>query len=551
MSLEALPLLSISAFDWVFCEGTPRENWQYSRQAGKAFALDACINLDELCCQPPIAQQSEGVLYATIKLDQDTNAILGIGCNWCFEAYCDGKLLKSTYQTGNGESYVFPANHRINFLVTKGEHLLAIRVKRGLDSWHFACGYCSVQAPPEPELSQGPWLTNPDVGMMTVNFTCKTELGCAVQYRAQGAEDWQTNWHQRQGQCLRRTFHSIKLSGLKPGESYEYQVIAIHPDKYLPVPISEVMTFQVPDDSSTNFSFFFTADLQFPLDKQREILDRMLAAAEASSCDFFILGGDINSAFMPMEVISGPFAQICDCGDSPKPILYIRGNHEMRGGFGDRFLEYFATNEGTTYDLIRFGDTAFLLLDAWEDKDAHTPGHTYCQWNLDQVFYQQESEWLDKAMADEKWISARRRIVICHGAPYSHHDRYKAITQFTQKLTDKFFAGDSPLFNINMWLTGHVHNYMRSIPGSDEIAAAEQPHTPRKDGRAYRYPVLTVAGPGKHVFQASCFRVDADELGFTVRAWCDKGQLIEHIRYQNDKSCTEIKSLPHYKVPAQ
>ena len=107
----------------------------------------------------------------------------------------------------------------------------------------------------------------------------------------------------------------------------------------------------------------------------------MLKAAEAQTCDFFVLGGDVNSAFLPEALIEGPFTQLCEHGAAGKPIIYVRGNHEMRGQHGDRFLDYFASNIDTSYDLMRYGDTAFLILDAWEDKSSKTPGHTYCQWN--------------------------------------------------------------------------------------------------------------------------------------------------------------------------
>ena len=72
-----------------------------------------------------------------------------------------------------------------------------------------------------------------------------------------------------------------------------------------------------------------------------------------------------------------------------------------------------------------------------------------------------------------------------------------------------------------------------------------------KDGRTYTYPVLTVAGPGWRDYKASCFRIDADPDGFTVRAWNHLGELIEHIRYANDKSCQEILSLPYFDAPAR
>ncbi|MBR4673100.1 MAG: metallophosphoesterase [Victivallales bacterium] len=551
MTTDNLPLTSIRGSDWCFCEGTPAPGWQLQRRDGRSFHLDACINLDTLCKNPPMPNQSEGVLYATISLSKDTNAMLGMGCDWCFEAYCDGHLLKSTYETGNGTDYIFPSNHRIIFFATAGEHLLAIRVRRGQKSWYFACYHCPVIPPPEPELAYGPWLTNPNVGTMTIAFLCKTELGCAVKYRMKGTDEWQTAWHHRQGQCLRRKYHAIPIAKLTPGADYEYQVLAVHPDSFLTVSISPVFTFTVPDATRQNYSFFFTADLQFPLDKQYEILGRMLQAADAASCDFFILGGDVNSAFLPEDVIRGPFAHLCENGAASRPILYLRGNHELRGNFGDQFLDYFASSIGTTYDLLRLGDTAFLMIDSWEDKVAHTPGHTYCQWNLDDLFYQQETDWFNQALKDPRWANAARRIVVCHGAPFSHHASYGSIPLFMQRLTDSVFEGDNPLFSINMWLTGHVHAYMRTIPKTTKIASLEQPDPPMKDGRTYTYPVLTVAGPGRRAYQASCFRIDADPTGFTVRAWNDTGDLIEHIRYDNDGTCHEIVALPYHNAPAK
>ena len=551
MNNNKLDLVSVWAGNWTFCEGTPAEGWQHKRQPGIDFALDACINLDYFCDSEPIPEQSEAVLYASIKREQDTNALLGIGCDNYFEAYCDGKLLKSTYKQGNGQNYIFPENHRIEFFVEKGEHLLAVRVKRGKNSWYFACGYCPPIPAPEPEISAGPWLSNPDIGLMSVSFTCNTELGCAVQYRLKGTEQWKQVWNQRQGQCLRRIYHKIKLESLQPGGLYEYQIVALHPSKYLPQTISSIHSFKAPDDKCANYSFFFTADLQFEAQKQKQILEQMLKAAEAQTCDFFVLGGDVNSAFLPEALIEGPFTQLCEHGAAGKPIIYVRGNHEMRGQYGERFLDYFASNIDTSYDLMRYGDTAFLILDAWEDKSSKTPGHTYCQWNLDELFYEQHISWFKQALRDDKWTSARRRIVLCHGAAYSHSDRYKAITRFLQGMTDPCFAGLKPQHDINMWFAGHVHNYMRSIPGTDKIAAAARPGQPIKDGRNYKYPVLTVAGPGVRAVQASCFRVDADALGFTLRSWDQQGRALEHIRYQNEGGCEEIISLPHYSEPAE
>ncbi|MBP5640673.1 MAG: metallophosphoesterase, partial [Victivallales bacterium] len=420
------------------------------------------------------------------------------------------------------------------------------------ENWNFACGGAALEPPAEPAIIHGPWLTNPDVGKMTVAFSCNIPLGAAIRYRKIGEDVWQAVWHHRQGRCLRRTYHAIALEGLEPGASYEYNIIVIHPDNYNEIQLGDTHRFQVPDASRHAYSFFFTADLQFSLDRQHDIFGKLLKAADADSCDFFVLDGDVNSAFLPEDVIRGPFAQLCEHGAAEKPIIYVRGNHEMRGEHGDRFLDFFATNIGTTYDVLRIGDTAFLLLDSWEDKPAKTPGHTYCQWNLDDWFINTESDWLKTAVESEKWTGAKRRIVICHGAAYSHRDGCYHMPFVLQDMTDPYFEGQPPKSPLNLWLAGHVHRYLRSIPGTDDIAAEAMPPAPFKGGKTYTYPVLTVGGPGAgRVTQASCFRIDTDENGMTVRAWNQEGTLLEHLRYGNDGTCTEFTSLPHFTVQPQ
>ena len=549
--MEKLATITSWLHNWTFIQGKPADGWKTTRRDGKKFHLDACIDLDKLCDTPPVPEQEEGVLYAEFSTADEGIIFVGVGCNWCFEAFCDGKLIKSTFDVGNGETYIFPSNHRIAFSVTVGDHLLAIRVRRGKDNWNFAFGGVTIAAPREPAIVHGPWLTNPDVGKMTVAFTCNIPLGAAICYRKVGDDGWQTTWHHRQGQCLRRTYHAIQLNDLEPGASYEYKIITIHPDNYNEMQLGDIHRFQALDAAKHSYSFFFTADLQFSLDKQHDILGTLLKAADADTCDFFVLDGDVNSAFLPEDVIRGPFAQLCEHGAAEKPIIYVRGNHEMRGEHGDRFLDFFATNIGTTYDVLRLGDTAFLLLDSWEDKPAKTPGHTYCQWNLDKWFIDTETEWLKKAVQDKKWTDASRRIVICHGAAYSHYDGCLHMPFMLQDMTDPYFEGLQPKSRLNLWLAGHVHRYLRSIPGTDDIAAEAMPPRPFKGGKTYVYPVLTVGGPGGgRKTQASCFRVDADENGMTIRAWNQEGALLEHIRYGNDGACTEIISLPKFTMEA-
>ncbi len=536
--------------DWTFCEGKPAAGWELKKRDGINFHLDACKDLDRLCADSPMPEGSEGVLYARLTAPESGTVLIGFGADWNMEVYCNGSKVLDTFEKGNGRELVMPNNHRVMFQVNRGDNLIAVHVRRGSRTWNFASGCLSSSVPePDPVVESGPWISNMDAGCATVNFGVNGKIGCGVQYRRKGEDEWVLKWDAEHCRIVRREFHSIDLTGLEPGADYEYRIVCIHPDSYMEYPLGEVQQLHIPDLESGRFSLFFTADLQFEHEMQAEYLGRMLEAADGASCDMFVLGGDINSAFLPEKVIDGPIRLLQGYGISGRNLVYVRGNHELRGEDGDRFHEYFSSMDGTTYGLFRYGDTAFLVLDSWEDKPAGTPGHPYCKWNMDDDFIREETEWLKGAMQSDKWITAGRRIVLCHGAPYSHYDSCLTIPFVLQKMTDEYFRGKDPVFRINAWLTGHVHRYLRSVPGTDEIAATQKPPKPFSGGADYCYPVFTVAGPGSCREKASCFRLDFDEEGgMLVQSWDENGTLLEKLRYSNDGSCEEIVSLEHFDL---
>jgi len=385
---------------------------------------------------------------------------------------------------------------------------------------------------------------------MTVRFLSLGEIGSGIELRPKGETEWQTLWDQKNGRILRRRFHEVHLKGLRENAVYEYRIVMldpqqpekrIHPQKEL------IHSFWSPDRNRSEFSFFFTADLQFSLDQQRNILEKLLDAADGGSCDLIVLGGDIGSAFDNIEsnVLDCALSELVKRGGSDRPLIYVRGNHELRGKEAEKFETVFGTPEGRTYAVYRFGDTAFLMLDGWEDKPAASQGAAYCKYNLDEIFWKQQADFLKQAVDSETWKSAKWHIVLCHGAPYSHYDACMTMPFMLQKLTDRYFRGKDPAQKIDLWLAGHTHRYTRSIPGSDQIAAPAQPPRPLAGGADYRYPVLTVAGP-EHVPEASAFRVDVRPEKLTVTAYDVTGKCFDKIEIPGDGTIIEHSGLPHF-----
>lgn len=534
---------------WYAVQGKPNADWMHTPGKGGSLTLPRECNLDKVLKKKG-KLYDEIILYNRFTSAHDGIALIGIGCDWWFEAHVNGVLCASTLDTvmGNGSGNFAPSNNPIFIPVKKGENLLAVRVRRGAASWTFCCDQVSIGEVNRPEIRLGPWLGDPGAGKMGIRFLTCGKIGAGVEFRKKGDSAWKVEYDQIQGQIRRRSFHKVHLSGLTEGALYEYRVLMLDPkDPFLKVR-GKTETFRVPDSSRTDYSFFFTADLQFPAERQKTLLQGLLKAADAKSCDFFVFGGDLWSEFSSSAVFRNIIPAICKVGGASRPMVMVRGNHELRGWEADQYLSYFGNEDGLSYNIFRFGDTAFLVLDCWEDKPAEEAGVPFCKYNLDKHFLQQETAFLKKAMKNKLWTGAKRRIVLAHGAPYSHFDSAATMPFVLQDMTDPYFCGRKPQSRLNLWLAGHTHFYTRSIPGTNTIAAFSEPPRPFKDGRDYVYPVMTCAGPnGKQKHQVSAFRVDARNGVLTIRAFTHDGTCFEKIEIQDDGTIRELLSLPHFE----
>ncbi|MFA6815540.1 MAG: metallophosphoesterase [Lentisphaeria bacterium] len=537
--------------EWHFVFGKPVDGWMDSMQEGKIFRMQKnTFDFDRVLDKEVNPEDGlEGVVYQEFEAESEGIAEIGVGCDWWFSAYCNGKRCFSTWQSGNKEGQFAVDNNPFFIPVCQGKNLLAIRVKRGSGSWHFCCGVIPFTKIPLPILQYGPFCNNPDIHKMGIRFMTCGKIGAGVKYRLKGADAWRMQWDQRHGQILREEFHSIFLDGLESGKEYEYRVVMMDPrspEMHVVSPEKKCFSFSVPPEKDENFSFFFTADLQFPPKEHMKYLQAMLKAADAKKCNMIVFGGDAFSSFLSEDIFRCTFKTLQTECKNTIPIVFLRGNHELRGDHADQFLKYFGNDNGVSYGIFRFGETAFLVLDCWEDKPADSPNADYCKYNLDEIFYDEERKFLKQAVNSAVWKDAKRRIVLAHGAPYSQYDACETMPFVLQDLTDCYFAGKQPKSRLDLWLAGHSHHYTRSIPGTAILAAPDHPDKPQKDGTDYIYPVLTVGGPSEtQKIKASAFRVDSTDEKLLIKAYDQDGKCFEEVAYFDDGRVNEIRSLPH------
>ena len=401
-----------------------------------------------------------------------------------------------------------------------------------------------------PRIDHGPWLTCPDVGAMTLGFSTATPCAAAAEYRTAG-EPWRKLFQSESGQIVRaEKRHIFRLAGLVPGTEYEYRATAFDPDTQESSRAEG--RFTAFGRERGDYSFLVMADLQFPREKRLELLKKYHALGQAEQCDFVVCLGDMLGCIDDFErdALGGIIDLLKEAGFLGKPVLLVRGNHEMRGRAAWEWDRWFGSPEGRSYTAFRQGDAAFLALDSWADQPSSAPGFAQ---NLDREFLAGERDFLRRAVAEEAFRSAKYRIVMAHGVSHGHIDQFRFLNPNMRELTDPFFRGKEPQIPIHAWICGHIHHYLRTVPGKAECASISRPPQPVTTPEEYSFPVLTADGPDvmpelvpPSGIQTSAFLVRVTEAELDIRALSEERGLIDHIAVSPDRRVTEKMPVAHY-----
>ena len=104
------------------------------------------------------------------------------------------------------------------------------------------------------------------------------------------------------------------------------------------------------------------------------------AAKTFGEFDLLILNGDVIDHSGDPSKFDNVYDICSRLTHGAKPVIFSRGNHDMRGNFAERFADYTPNASGNTYYTFRLGSLWGILLDCGEDKLDSSPeyGHTVC-----------------------------------------------------------------------------------------------------------------------------------------------------------------------------
>ena len=149
-------------------------------------------------------------------------------------------------------------------------------------------------------------------------------------------------------------------------------------------------------------------------DVHGRVKQAVAAAAAAGKFDLLILNGDLIENSAQEHTLTTALQLAGDITRGTIPVIYARGNHEMRGKFAEKLSQYTPLHRGKNYYLIECGPIFAVVMDAGEDKqDSHPAyGNTLAcdEFRLEQL------EFLNSDRVKKAFASAgnKYRLVISH-----------------------------------------------------------------------------------------------------------------------------------------
>lgn len=158
-------------------------------------------------------------------------------------------------------------------------------------------------------------------------------------------------------------------------------------------------------------------------DTHNLIKEPILAAKTYGEIDFLILNGDVIDHSGSPDKFSNIY-EICEALTKGEiPVVFSRGNHDMRGRYAEKFAEYTPNQKGNTYYTFRLGSIWGVVLDCGEDKEDSNPEYGFtvaCH-----VFRKQQTAFLGELVANAKQEYEAEgiltKLVIAH-MPFSQKD---------------------------------------------------------------------------------------------------------------------------------
>lgn len=294
--------------------------------------------------------------------------------------------------------------------------------------------------------------------------------------------------------------HEVELDNLKPGTRYYYRVASKSIVKFQPYKVvygetiySKTFQFITMDEQATEASWLILNDIH----DRRDSYAHLIGLNKSEPYDYVFLNGDmyddLENEDQVIELMIKPCAKIFA---AQKPMIFVRGNHDIRGQYAREMLDYFSFPLGA-YFTYRHGPVFVIVLDTGEDKEDAAA--VYSGLVDFENFRLKQAVWLENVLRSDACINAPFKVVKMH-IPTHYTVGGKGELHCRELFT--------PLFNqykVDLVISGHTHKHGIYPPNA-----------------IHHYPLIIGGGP--NAGDRTLIRVEANMQQLEVRMLNDSGK---------------------------
>jgi len=343
-----------------------------------------------------------------------------------------------------------------------------------------------------PVITEGPYLSA--LSDTSVSVMWMTDTPSHAKVRLKDGETVREIEPQVDGLVPVGQRHVVTLTGLAPGKRYSYEAIATRVVKLKPYWPDKGLSTSSPAAAFTTFSpqqetISFSVITDTHEDTARIV--RLMKMVDWANTDAMLHLGDAFHWLESEEQLWAKWLRPTVAALGPgKPLLFARGNHELRGPFARELAGYVPTPEGKYYYSRAMGPVHLLVLDTAEDKPDDT--NVYARLNRTVPYRESELAWLrEQVGGDQHFASAPFRVVAMHQGDWGWlPDNGAAWTALANQAgIDLVIAGHDHAFSYQP--PDKAHAYHRLVLGQDQLA--------RVDATARTLTVKVTTGKGAPV----------------------------------------------------
>ncbi|MDO5571204.1 MAG: FN3 domain-containing metallophosphoesterase family protein [Bacteroidales bacterium] len=299
--------------------------------------------------------------------------------------------------------------------------------------------------------------------------------------------------------------NAIRLENLTPGATYYYRVCSKENKNYQAysktfgeTAVSDIYSFKVPELNVKDFTIIVFNDIH----RNNAVLEKLYNQVKDIDYDFSVFNGDdLNDCENDEGIVNEVSAITNIVKGYSKPILYVRGNHELRGSSALNIKNYVDRIGNKYYSGFSWGDTRFVILDLGEDKPDDSPVFGGLI-DLKQYIADQ-SEFLKKEVKSKEFKKAQRRILIHHVPFYHNEDTYNPCAFYLDILKNA---------QIDIDLSGHTHTYKYWSKGKDQLFPAYIGGGPNENPESKNFGTVAILKKENKRLTLRVLKVDGSEL---------------------------------------